>query len=392
LQRNQKRKYFIVFNLTFEFYQQYAKNNLKMYPTTLKEKLKERIKELECLYEVSNLLYQQEGAVADVLKTVGLSVKKALLHPDAATVELRLDDFHSLTGVLPKDTVFIESRLDALDGSYFGFIKVHYPKPIFSKRHFLKEEKVLLSEIANSIGAFYERHLNREREAVVRNTAKLVDRLSILAEITAGIAHEINTPLGNILGYAELLAQKKLDAQSAQDVNKIRSAAIYSREIVKKLMFFSCEMPYSSDWVEIKSTVTQVLSILEHKFAKQAVFYRLEFDDDQLKARLDSVQFSQILFNLLLNALYVSPEGSTIKVKVTHDKNFFYIAIADEGPGIPDAIKAKVFEPFFTTKPLGEGTGLGLSVVHGIVKSHQGDILIRDNQPKGTVFTIVLPF
>lgn len=362
-----------------------------MNPSSIKEKLKERIKELECLYEISNLLYQQEGSVDVILNSVGLSVQKAFHYPDDAVVELRLDDFHNITGTLAKETVFLESRLDALDGSYYGYIKVHYPKPVFTEHHFLKEELVLLTEVANSVGAFYERHLNKEREAVVRKNAALVERLSILAEITAGIAHEINTPLGNILGYAELLAEKKLDAESSQDVQKIRSAAIYSREIVKKLMFFSCEMPHTSEWVEIKSTLTQVLSFVEHKFTKQSVFYRLEFEDDQLKAQLDSVQFSQILFNLLLNALYVSPKNSTIVIKVTRDTHFFYIAIADEGPGIPDAIKAKVFEPFFTTKPLGEGTGLGLSVVHGIVKSHHGDILIRDNQPRGTVFTVVLP-
>lgn len=362
-----------------------------MYPNTLKEKLKERIKELECLYEVSNLLYQQDCSVDSILGSVGLSIRRALRHPGDAIVELRLDGYHTLTNALPKETVFLESRLDALDGSYFGYIKVHYPKPIYTKNHFLKEELLLINEIASSVGAFYERHLNREREAVVRKNAQLVDRLSILAEITAGIAHEINTPLGNILGYAELLAKKQLDNESTKDVAKIRSAAIYSREIVKKLMFFSCEMPSSSDWVEIKPTVLQVLSFLEHKFAKAAVAYRLLFDDDHLKARLDSVQFTQILFNLLLNALYVSPEHSTLEIKVTHDKHFFTISISDEGPGIPNAIKSKVFEPFFTTKPLGEGTGLGLSVVHGIVKSHHGSIVIKDNQPKGTVFTINFP-
>jgi signal transduction histidine kinase len=93
----------------------------------------------------------------------------------------------------------------------------------------------------------------------------------------------------------------------------------------------------------------------------------------------------------LINAIYISPENSKISVEVSSTSSYFILEIKDEGPGIPADLKSKVFEPFFTTKPIGEGSGLGLSVVHGIIKSHHGEICTFDNNPKGTIFQIKLP-
>ena len=361
-----------------------------MFPTTTKENLKERIKELECLYEISTIINQNYDDVNSIFEAVVLSLKKAWRFPYNAIVELKIEDRLFLTDTLPEETVFQYAKIITYKQE-LGYVKVHYPTPQFKQENFLQEELILLFTIANEINAFYEKHLSREREALLKQNAARVDRLSILGEITAGIAHELNTPLGNILGYAELILQNKLEEQTKQDLIKITNAAIYSREIVKKLMFFSCEMPYSMEILEIKPIVTQVLAFLEPKFSKQRVNHILDFENSTLKAQLDNVQFSQVLFNILLNSLYVSPKGSTIKISVTNDATYFYIEIADEGSGISDELKAIVFDPFYTTKPLGEGTGLGLSVVHGIIKSHKGDIKISDNKPKGAIFTIMLP-
>lgn len=361
-----------------------------MSPTTAKEKLKERIKELECLYEISTIINQSGDNVKNTFEAISLSLKKAWRFPYDAIVELKVDEYLVLTDPLPQETIFQYVKI-LMAKQEFGYIKVHYPASRFTEEVFLKEELILLFTVANDINAFYEKHLNKEREAIIKQNAARVDRLSVLGEITAGIAHELNTPLGNILGFSELISQKKLDEQTQQDLKKIINAAVYSREIVKKLMFFSCEMPHSMDVFEIKPLVIQVLSFLEPKFKNQGVTYNLNFGNSKLKAQLDTVQFTQVLFNIVLNSLYVSPEGATINIAVTDDDSYFYIEISDQGSGISDEIKSNVFEPFFTTKPLGEGTGLGLSVVHGIIKSHKGDIEISDNKPNGTIFKITLP-
>ena len=100
---------------------------------------------------------------------------------------------------------------------------------------------------------------------------------------------------------------------------------------------------------------------------------------------------TQVVFNILINSIYFAPPGTAINVEVTNDSSTFTLNIADMGPGISNDDKIKIFEPFFTTKPFGEGTGLGLSVVHGIIKSHRGTIRVLDNIPKGTMFEIQLP-
>lgn len=212
----------------------------------------------------------------------------------------------------------------------------------------------------------------------------------ILGEITAGIAHELNTPLGNILGFAELIASRTEDKQIKADISKIIQSAIYSREVVKKLMFFACEMPQNMEVIKIKPVIEQALVMLGPMFKKEEISHTFSIKDPEVSARLDSIQLSQVLFNLLMNAIYVSPKNGKIDVKVKNDEDFLYIEIADEGPGIDKKIRSRIFEPFFSTKPIGEGTGLGLSVVHGIVKSHRGNITTFENKPKGTVFQVKL--
>src|SRR5690606_20507777 len=202
---------------------------------------------------------------------------------------------------------------------------------------------------------------------------------------------ELNTPLGNILGFAELIKENNSDAQVAEDLSKIIKAAIYSREIVKKLMFFSCEMPQHLEPLDIVQTVTQSLSLLGPNLNKKNIKLKFDHDGAVITTKFDSIQLTQVLFNILLNAIYASPVGGEITVRLYTETNNIFIEIADKGAGIPDAVKSKIFEPFYTTKPLGEGTGLGLSVVHGIVKGHGGDIMVRDNFPKGAIFKIRLP-
>uniref|UniRef100_UPI004049014A sensor histidine kinase n=1 Tax=Flavobacterium sp. TaxID=239 RepID=UPI004049014A len=109
------------------------------------------------------------------------------------------------------------------------------------------------------------------------------------------------------------------------------------------------------------------------------------------KAQIDEVQLTQVLFNIIMNAIYVSPIESKITILIYTKKENVVIEIKDEGTGIEDKIKSKIFEPFFTTKEIGIGSGLGLSVVHGIIKSHRGEIKVKNNKPKGTNFQIILP-
>lgn len=353
------------------------------------EKLHERIKELTCLYDISLALLKSQS-VEETLSEIILILKKAWLFFDDAVVELNYKGAKSYSGNLPKKTVFQEQNLVAYK-EILGTLKVHYPATKYVQEHFLEDEQRLLDMACMEIGIFLEKNIAASKEAKLKRSMERVDRLSILGEITAGIAHELNTPLGNILGFAELINEHNSDKQTANDISKIINAAIYSREIVKKLMFFSCEMPQYIKLVKIRPIFEEALSLLGPSFKKAGISYEMQFENNDLEAQIDTIQLTQVLFNILINSVYASPQDSLLSIEVNSDSKNFYIKISDEGSGIPEAIKPKIFEPFFTTKPVGDGSGLGLSVVHGIIKSHKGDIIATDNLPKGTIFTIRLP-
>jgi two-component system NtrC family sensor kinase len=118
---------------------------------------------------------------------------------------------------------------------------------------------------------------------------------------------------------------------------------------------------------------------------------QFEHSDDTIELRIDKIQLTQVVFNLIVNAIYFAPPKSTISVSLATEKDNVILKIADQGPGIPEESISHIFDPFFTTKPVGEGSGLGLSVVHGIVQSHRGSIEVTPNTPAGTIFTLQFP-
>lgn len=357
---------------------------------SIEKKLEERIKELSCLYEVSSALRKHTDSIADTLWEICYSTQRAWMFSDIAIVHLKYEDHEFITSGIPDKNISQESII-TVAGEAKGFLKIYYDLGLHPAAYFLEEEQKLLDKIALEIEQFFERQDTKKKEEVLRRSAERNDRLSILGEITAGIAHELNTPLGNILGFSELIKSQTKDKQVQADSEKIIKAAIYSREVVKKLMFFACEMPQNKKWILVKPVIEQALRLLGQNFKKAQVHYEFRIDNNQLKAQLDSIQFTQILFNLLINAIYVSPPKGKITIEIKSNSEAFEMRIIDQGPGIPEKLKSKIFEPFFTTKPVGEGSGLGLSVVHGIIKSHRGEIVTFDNPPAGTVFQINLP-
>lgn len=357
---------------------------------SIEEKLQERIKEISCLYEVSSAIREFSGSYETTLKSIVEILKNAWRFPELATVEIQYKNYRLSSNPIPLQGYSQKSIIE-ISEKEMGFIKVHYPASDLSKAHFLVEEQRLLDKVTDEIALFFERQNIKGQEELLKQTAQRNDRLSILGEITAGIAHELNTPLGNILGFAEFIEDKTQELQTKRDAQKILNSAIYSREVVKKLMFFSCDMPQDIKKIAVKPIITQALSLLKPNFKKANINFKFNIQDSALKAQVDPIQLTQVFFNLVINAIYYSPENSQIVISIYNGETHYTIEIADEGKGIAPEVKDKIFEPFYTTKPLGEGSGLGLSVVHGIIKGHKGEISIVDNIPKGTIFRIKLP-
>jgi signal transduction histidine kinase len=357
---------------------------------SISKRLEERVKELSCLYQVSSAIRKHSDSISETLEEICEITKQAWLLPNHAIVQMEFGDYKVLTSNLPQNFIFQQSDIPFFKEDK-GYIKVYYDTYKLEGAYFLEEEQKLLNKIAIEISEFFERREIIKKEELLKRSAERNDRLSILGEITAGIAHELNTPLGNILGFSELIKSGSKDNQTQQDIEKIIKAAIYSREIVKKLMFFACEMPQHKESIQISPIIDQALKLLSPNFQKAEVNYNFEIDNPALEAQIDSIQFTQVLLNLLINAIYISPKKSHISIVVSSTLSHFILEIKDEGPGIRQDLRSKIFEPFFSTKPVGEGSGLGLSVVHGIIKGHRGEIITFDNKPVGTVFQIKLP-
>ncbi|MTE25661.1 sensor histidine kinase [Winogradskyella ouciana] len=359
---------------------------------TTKNALKERIKELTCLYEVSSIIANTNfELIEDTLKAIAFSLKKAFQYPEKTDILIECDTVSITTNSFSRDNLTIASSIKIFNTEK-GAIMVHLNTSESKKINFLKEEQLLLDNVSLKVGNLFERIEIQKNEASLKRQMEHADRLSILGEITAGIAHELNTPLANILGFSELLKDDlKSNSKAISDIDKIIKNAIFSREVVKKLMFFACEMPQEMKRVNIIVHIKNAIKLLDATFKKEQVKYIVKTEEDELWLRADPIQLTQIIFNLLMNAIYFSPKNGLITINTFSSKNNIVLKISDEGPGFKKDNLSKVFQPFFTTKPMGDGSGLGLSVVHGIVASHKGTIAAENNTKKGATFTITLP-
>ncbi|SIQ42751.1 sensor histidine kinase [Maribacter ulvicola] len=359
--------------------------------TTTKDKLKERVKELTCLYEVTSIIVNSDYDQLDAsLEAIVYCLKRAWQFENVTEAYLKVNEYQVQTDDFKHNMVTLISKIKVFN-KIEGEVIVGYPPNQYTHDDFLVEEQTLLNNVALDIGNLIERKQIRDSEAITRRKMERTDRLHILGEITAGIAHELNTPLANILGFSELLTDKVTDQETVRDLKKIMDSAIFSREIVKKLMFFACEMPQEMKTVKLIPIVTGVIKLLGPSLRNKKIKLVSTFENERIELRGDTVQLTQVLFNLIMNAIYYSPENGIITVKVLETDGFVLLKIADHGKGIPAELEDKVFEPFFTTKPIGEGSGLGLSVVHGIITSHKGSIEHTKNTPKGTIFTVNFP-
>lgn len=358
----------------------------------IEEKLKERIKELTCLYNVSSLIANSNlFDFEPTFKAIAYSLKEAMLYSHDAFITIAYGNAVVKEGIPFSQKAFISTPIKVFNLPY-GLIQVDYPKPKYRNDDFLEEEKKLMTSLALEIGSLIERKQIIEKEEATKRQIERADRLSILGEITAGIAHELNTPLANILGFSELLKERfESDEETLKDLNKIVHSAIFSREVVKKLMFFSCEMPQQMERVDINPIITDAINLLSPSLSKKNLKCHWHFSEKAIYLRVDAIQLTQVVFNLVINAIYFSPDNGQIDIEVYNHDIEVVLIIKDGGKGIPKEIAEFIFNPFYSTKPVGEGSGLGLSVVHGIMKSHKGTITYAANYPKGTIFTLTFP-
>jgi signal transduction histidine kinase len=230
----------------------------------------------------------------------------------------------------------------------------------------------------------------KKLEIKIQQTEKLVS----LGQLAAGIAHEINNPLGVILCHIDLLQDEgNLSDDAKADLAIIEKHAGNCRSIIADLLNFAHQQQTVKALGSIKTIITDVVTMVTPQFLKNHIEIVVKIDDELPLLYLDIDKIKQVILNLLINSSHAIGESGSIIISAAHDikKSCCQIMIEDTGQGIPEEKIAKIFDPFFTTKPAGKGTGLGLSVSYGIINDHNGDIRAESEPGKNTCFIITLP-
>jgi len=354
---------------------------------------RERVKELTCLYAIARVAERRDLPLHEVMRVIVGTLPAAWQYPEHASARIVLDgrtyETEGFDGVRQKQEAPIE-----VDGRQRGRVEVGYreARPEHDEGPFLKEERKLIDAVASEIALIVEQRGAEDARAALREQLRHADRLATIGQLAAGVAHELNEPLGNILGFAQLVQKSgRLPSRAAADVDKIVSASLHAREIIKKLMFFGRQMPPKKVRVSLNRIVEEGLYFLRSRCASAGVEVRLDLALDLPEIVADPSQLHQVLVNLVVNAIQAMPRGGTLTIGTAADDGRVRLVVRDTGAGMSPDVLRQIFIPFFTTKGIDQGTGLGLPVVHGIVTAHGGTIGVKSEEGRGTVFDVRLP-
>jgi signal transduction histidine kinase/iron only hydrogenase large subunit-like protein len=230
----------------------------------------------------------------------------------------------------------------------------------------------------------------------VREVLSQTEKLASMGQMAAGIAHEVNNPLGIVLLYANILLEEcKRDETNRDDLEIIVEQANRCKKIVTGLLNFARQNKLFRQTCNVRELVDRAVRSFTPP-DEIAVFIENRIADGNFFANIDADQMLQVLANLMQNAAAAMSQGGTLTLVLRGDFNSVTFEVRDTGVGISEENIQKIFEPFFSTKPVGKGTGLGLAVVHGIVKMHQGKISVESNArpergPCGSKFVVTIP-
>jgi len=244
-------------------------------------------------------------------------------------------------------------------------------------------------------GKTLEKKVQERTRELMEMQAHLIqsEKLASLGKLAAGIAHEINNPLGGILIYSHLLLEDaKKDSPQAENLRKIVKETTRCKDIVKGLLEFARPKEPEMAPANINDIIDKALGIFE----RQALFQNIRIEKNYAELPrivVDAGQLQQVFANIIVNAAEAMEGNGVLAIRTSLDakNDCLRIDFADTGHGIREEDLPRLFEPFFTTKEVGKGTGLGLAISYSIVQKHQGSIEVQSELGKGSVFTVVLP-
>jgi signal transduction histidine kinase len=355
--------------------------------------LQERVKELSCLYAVSQIIVDGELTRDERLRRIVQVLPRAWRFPSFARARIVLDgaalesdDFEPVAVSHSADIMLEGARRGAIEVGYTAVPSAAGAAP------FLEEEEHLIQNIARQVSLFLTREADAARRGALEHQLRHADRLATIGQLAAGVAHEMNEPLSSILGLAQLaLKAPGVPSSVADDLSEIVTASLRAREIVKKLLLFARQTPPRKTAVNLNDVVEDALFLLEAGCERQGIALHRRLAPDLPTIDADPLQIRQVLVNLVVNATQAIAAEGSVTVETRIEGPFAVMSVVDTGHGMSPETLSRIFGPFFTTKDVGEGTGLGLSVVHGIVTAHNGTIEAESRENHGSRFTVRLP-
>lgn len=374
---------------------------------TIEVKTKDEIGELIFSFnQMSKYLFEAQEATkkyAETLQTIfeGITDPLALVNPDC-TVEMTNHAYRKW--ILEGRAAVFNEKCDTEKIDPDKFCPVHFLKKVidtkkpFSEYWEGEDQKhyfIHLYPIFNEKGdvikvVHYVKDITEKRK--IEEQMRITEKLAAIGQLSAGLAHEINNPLGGIrLCFNNLIATEMDEETKKRHIEVINQGLMKIQEIIKQLLDFSKQSELIVSLVSVNTLVENVLKLTDYLISKKGIKVVKKLSPDIPKIMIDSNKIEQVFLNIVLNAIQaMDGKEGTLTIQTYLKDDFCCISFTDTGPGIPENILPKIFDPFFTTKPVGQGTGLGLSVSKSIVEQHNGRITVETSR-NGTTFIVELP-
>ena len=315
------------------------------------------------------------------------------------------DQAIKLFGAVKADEILGKSVMDLFHPDYHPAIRERIHELVEGRAQvpMLEEKIVTLSGKSVDAEVSTARFVDEEGPAILvmlrdiserkrlQEQLRKTERIAELGTVASGMAHEIGTPMNVILGRAEYLMDRVTDEPIKKGLQTIITQVERITRVMNQLLSFARRKTPERVALDLKQVVEDSLEMFHERLARSRIRVELRLADPCPMVLADADQMSQVLINLVMNAVHAMPDGGTLHVGLAPEPQLVKLTIADTGHGIPREAIKRIFDPFFTTKEFGKGTGLGLTVVKGIIEEHQGSIAVESQEGTGTTFTILLP-
>lgn len=315
------------------------------------------------------------------------------------------DQAIKLFGAVKADEILSRSVTDLFHPDYHAAIRERIHELVEGRAQvpMLEEKIITLSGRSVDAEVSAARFVDEEGPAILvmlrdiserkrlQEQLRKTERIAELGTVASGMAHEIGTPMNVILGRAEYLMDRVGDEPIKKGLQTIITQVERITRVMNQLLSFARRKTPERGALDLKQVVEDSLEMFHERLTRNQIQLELTLADPCPMVLADADQMSQVMINLVMNAVHAMPNGGTLRVALAPEPQMVRLIVADTGHGIPREVIKKIFDPFFTTKEFGKGTGLGLTVVKGIIEEHQGSIAVESQEGAGTTFRILLP-